>query len=376
MAKYSFLFAYFSFWILSCPFASAQIQNIQQKFTLPSSLSESSGLIFFNGHLVSHNDSGNENQLFELDTLTGQITRTITIKNGTNIDWEDITQDDDAIYIGDFGNNNGNRRDLTIYKITKDHFLSADSVNAERIEFAYADQVDFSSRPNNTPWDAEAMISLDAQNLMVFTKDWAEENTKAYAIPKTPGTYQVNPMPTSLPEAGLITGATYQSQQQRLLLSGYLNSLFPFIWVCKPESTDDLFAGTHQRIFITEFSIEQVEAITSVNENRFFISSESFSIAGVSDDGKVISFELSDSTVSVQDQSAPTIQLYPNPVNDIFYVRGVTIKLIELYDHRSRLVFQSGPQEEYPIHALAPGFYFVKILDADHNLHARSLMKF
>jgi sugar lactone lactonase YvrE len=38
----------------------------------------------------------------------------------TNIDWEDITKDKDGnLYVGDFGNNDNERKDLCIYKIDK-----------------------------------------------------------------------------------------------------------------------------------------------------------------------------------------------------------------------------------------------------------------
>ena len=103
--------------------ATAQISNAVEKFALPANLSESSGAIFFNNKLITHNDSRGENKLFELDTITEQVTRTVAISNATNIDWEDITQDDTSIYIGDIGNNSGNRTDLKIYKISKTDFV-------------------------------------------------------------------------------------------------------------------------------------------------------------------------------------------------------------------------------------------------------------
>ena len=92
----------------------AQISGASQKFALPGSLNESSGAIFFNNRLITHNDSGGEAKLYELDTISGIIEREVTILNATNVDWEDITQDETSIYIGDFGNNNGNRTDLKI----------------------------------------------------------------------------------------------------------------------------------------------------------------------------------------------------------------------------------------------------------------------
>ncbi|HLW15156.1 MAG TPA: hypothetical protein VKX30_06640, partial [Flavobacteriaceae bacterium] len=58
--------------------AIAQISNVEEKLRLPKALRESSGIIFFNDKLVSHNDSGNKNKLYELDTISGTVTRTIT----------------------------------------------------------------------------------------------------------------------------------------------------------------------------------------------------------------------------------------------------------------------------------------------------------
>ena len=43
----------------------------------------------------------------------------LSVNKEENVDWEDITQDETHIYIADFGNNNGNRTDLKIYKILK-----------------------------------------------------------------------------------------------------------------------------------------------------------------------------------------------------------------------------------------------------------------
>jgi len=35
---------------------------------------ETSGLIYLNGKLITHNDSGGEPALYELDTITGNVT--------------------------------------------------------------------------------------------------------------------------------------------------------------------------------------------------------------------------------------------------------------------------------------------------------------
>ena len=116
--------------LLFCFSLEAQIENITEKYNLPNTVSETSGLLFLKGTLITHNDSGDDANLYELDTLSGSISRTISITNATNVDWEDITQDETYIYIGDFGNNNGNRQDLKVYKILKTDYINNTSITA------------------------------------------------------------------------------------------------------------------------------------------------------------------------------------------------------------------------------------------------------
>jgi hypothetical protein len=134
----------FLFLLLIC-FGSikSQITNFKEKFTLPNNVNETSGLLFFDGKIITHNDSGGEPNLYEIDSLTGSLLRTIAINNASNIDWEAITEDETHIYIGDIGNNSGNRQDLCIYKILKTDYEKNTTVDAEKISFSYEDQTDF-----------------------------------------------------------------------------------------------------------------------------------------------------------------------------------------------------------------------------------------
>ena len=93
--------------------------SIKLKCVLPKILKESSGLCYTDGNLWTFGDSGNPNEIFKIDSSTGIILQTVQIDNFPNIDWEDITADSSFIYIGDFGNNNGNRTDLKIIRIKK-----------------------------------------------------------------------------------------------------------------------------------------------------------------------------------------------------------------------------------------------------------------
>jgi hypothetical protein len=46
-------------------------------------LDETSGLIFYNNKIITHNDSGDAPNLYELDENTGAITRTVTLNKST-----------------------------------------------------------------------------------------------------------------------------------------------------------------------------------------------------------------------------------------------------------------------------------------------------
>jgi hypothetical protein len=89
------------------------------KHTLPAILKESSGLCYTNGKLWTFGDSGNPNEIFSIDSSTGAILQTVVVDNFPNTDWEDITADSSYIYMGDFGNNDGDRRHLKIMRISK-----------------------------------------------------------------------------------------------------------------------------------------------------------------------------------------------------------------------------------------------------------------
>ncbi|WP_127844133.1 T9SS type A sorting domain-containing protein [Psychroflexus aestuariivivens] len=352
---------------------TAQITDVEEKFTLPENLNESSGAIFFNDRLITHNDSGNQNELYELDTISGAVTRIITIDNATNVDWEDLTQDDTSIYVADIGNNNGNRTDLKIYKINKSDYLNSTNVTSEIINFNYSDQTDFTPSPNNTEWDSEAIVSFDT-DLILLTKNWVTGITKAYPIPKDSGTYSVNPLPTTLDSGGLITGSTYNQLTGKLYSVGYDFTLQPFIWISENFTENDVFSGTNTQISLSSLGFEQIEAITNIGANRYLMTSESFDIPPFADDAKLISFSTNDDLLSIEDLSINRVSLYPNPVKDILIIDGVEFVSVEIYDTNARLIYHSDSQK-VDISHLNKGVYLVKVNFNDYTYHVQKIIK-
>lgn len=368
--------------ILSLLKVSAQIKNPSEKFALPTELSESSGAIFFNGKLVTHNDSGGETKLFELDTISGEVIREITIAGAYNVDWEAITQDETSIYIGDIGNNvSGNRTDLKIYKVSKSDYLSETSVNAETINFSYSNQTDFTAADaNKTEWDAEALVSFDANHLILFSKNWVNGNTKAYLIPKTAGNHQISPLATTLDSGGLITGGTFNPLSGKLYLVGYTQLLQPFVWKSEGFNNNDIFSGTNtQTSLFNDLIFEQVEAITFVSENRYLMTSESFSQSyfgyTITDNAKLMAFSTNDTTLSVfATEAENNILIYPNPVTNILHIDSNTIDSVEIFDIKSIKVLHSNTSN-IDMSNFAKGIYFAKIYFKDQSFIVKKIIK-
>jgi len=252
-------------------FLNAQV-NTTVLGNLPDDVLESSGLIFYNDKLITHNDSGNLPQLYEVDPSSLEILRIVTINNAANVDWEDITQDDTFIYIGDFGNKAGNRQDLSIYRVPKSEYDLNNSVNAERIDFSYEDQSDFLSN-QNSDWDAEAMVNFNEQ-LLLFTKQWKTKGTVAYSIPKIPGSYSAKNL-GFYNVSGLVTGAAYNEFSDVLMLLGYSSQLQPFVVRIEGPDTNFSFNGSVEKQALG-IGFAQVEGITYSDSNTYYVSSERF----------------------------------------------------------------------------------------------------
>lgn len=260
----------------SCTYDPVIVSPINT-YTLNTKLSETSGLIFWNDNLWTHNDNGDTN-LYEIHPSNGSIMSSISLDPEINKDWEEISQDEDYVYVGDFGNNvNGNRTDLKILKVTKSSIL-AGIPHIEIINFTFEDQIDFSPKgANNTNYDCEAFIITD-DYIFLFTKEWVSNETRVYKLPKIPGTYQAE-LQETYNIKGLVTGAAYNNEKGIIALSGYTNFLQPFIFLLY-EFTENNFFGANKRRLDIDLPFYQVEGITTDDGLNFSISNESFETTG------------------------------------------------------------------------------------------------
>jgi hypothetical protein len=153
----------------SCQYAPTT-SALPLKTKLADAVAETSGLLYLGGKLWTLNDSGNTPVLFRVDSTDGHVVQQVRISNFDNVDWEDLTADAQYVYVGDFGNNNGDRRDLRILRVAQAGLgTTATTATAEAINFSYPDQTDFTPRTNQHNFDCEAFFFAN-DSLHLFTK--------------------------------------------------------------------------------------------------------------------------------------------------------------------------------------------------------------
>ena len=331
-------------------------QKINVLTALQDPIKETSGLIYLNQKLITHNDSGGKPALYELDSISGNIIRTVVIRNATNIDWEDICFDSTFLYIGDFGNNEGSRKDLKIYRVPISSYLTTanDTVTADTIRFYYSDQKDFTPNPFSTNFDAEAIISCN-DSLYIFSKNWGDNLTNIYAVPKTPGTYQISKV-DSINAQGLVTGATYNPVSNNLLLIGY-TFVSPFIIEIGDFSFNEFSSGTIVRYLIPpppDFSF-QMEGITSLNRNQYYLTAEKFGTS------KSALYRLdTDNLLGLESIQEMTGLIYPNPTSNVVHIKYNDLSTVEIYDLQGVLRKFTSSKQIY-ISDFGKGVYIINI---------------
>ena len=255
----------------SCLYSNVKIKP-ESTQKLGDSLRETSGLIAFNNLLWTHNDDHDTN-IYGLDSK-GKIQKKIQLEKVFNTDLEEISQDSSYIYIGDFGNNyQGNRKDLHILRVEKKSFL-LDQPVIDTIAFSYSNQTDFSvQKPNSTDFDCEAFV-VSKDSIYLFTKQWSQNKSSIYVLPKIPGKYSAK-LKETLDVSGLITGATLLASGKGIVLCGYSGMLQPFLYLLYDYKNNDFLAGNKRKIKLS-LPFYQIEGIESLDGKLFYLTNESF----------------------------------------------------------------------------------------------------
>jgi hypothetical protein len=242
---------------------------------LPKIINENSGLAWVHNKLVTHNDRGNTNHLFVIDPIYGNVLQSIEVKGASNIDWEDLACSPQHLFIGDMGNNEGNRKNLKIYMVHLDDFnFSGDGAVdiSGVIEFSYPNQNNFRKSKDHN-FDCEAIIYKEG-HLYLFSKNRLNHQSDLYRIPASPGTWQAEFL-ESFNTRGLITGADIHPEGHQVTLLGYRKKGDCFLWVLESFQEDNFFSGTKEYIRLGRFGkIGQTEGIVYKDDSSYYISSE------------------------------------------------------------------------------------------------------
>jgi len=255
---------------------------------LPKSIKENSGMTTIIGSTMWFvEDSGNDNILYKVNHK-GQLLRELTIKNVANHDWEDLAKDDKQnVYIGDFGNNDNLRKNLSIYKIPNPETVSGSEITAEKISFYYPEQKDFPPKKDELFFDAESLFYFKG-HLYIITKNRSHPfNGEAflYRVPTKKGHYAAEYLDVFTAKAGKkkanITSADISPDGKTLVLLSN-----GFLWVFTDFKDDHFFEG---RVKVIDLGIRtQLESVTFTDNHNLLLSDERSKKTG----GNLYSFSL------------------------------------------------------------------------------------
>ena len=360
----------------SCTYVSTTVSPYYSN-NLPTRINGTSGLIYFDGKLYTHNDH-TDKKLYQIDTADGHILDSIVLTGIAHQDVEDCDQDSLYIYLGDHGNNNsGIRQNLHILRISKASLLTG-TPQIDTIWFSYPDQTDFStSSSNGTDFDCEAFIATE-DSLYLFTKQWVSEGSVIYALPKTPGTYSARRV-SSWNVGGLITGATYNPRKKQVVLCGYSSLLQPFVVLLYDYTGNDFFSGNKRKMSLG-LSFHQVEGIALGDDYHYYLTNEYISRSIISINAKYHKLDLTD-YLYVSDSTPDTstvalhrvgegseIIVYPNPAREKITVEGLPQGQVEctLTDTKGRVALRkslfSDGRVVIPINRRTRGTYMLKVV--------------
>ena len=251
--------------------AEIDTAEIVSKIVLPKIINETSGLEFYNNNFITHNDSGGEPSLYVFNE-DGEIIETIELNKNPdfeieNNDWEDITNDNEYLFVADTGNNFGNRDNLNIIRVSKGTDFMVDGI----IEISYSDQESFFPRPKHK-YDAEAIIVIE-DKIALFSKDRENLNTDLYLVDKNQNGSQILTSEVSYNVNTLITGGDYDEDRNLLALVSYNSNGNQYLLLFENFKLNNLENNTFKK-FKIPLEQAQIEAVKIIDEKTFWVTSE------------------------------------------------------------------------------------------------------
>tara|TARA_R110002167_G_scaffold233264_2_gene438499 strand:+ start:1160 stop:2017 length:858 start_codon:yes stop_codon:yes gene_type:complete len=252
----------------------ANYGQLQLIAKLPEKLDENSGIIHLKGETVWFiQDAGNQDKLYQVD-FNGKLRNELQVKNGDNIDWEDLTKDDqDNVYIGDFGNNHGKRTALVIYRVPNPEVEKGKKIKAEQIVYRYPEQEQIKAGTPDLTYDAEALFYRD-NFLYIITKDRNVPFTgeaRIYKVPAKKGKYTAsfvgNFNTCDQMDSCKVTAAAIAPDGKKVVLLGNGK-----LWIFSNFEGDDFSSGSMKTIDLEVTT--QLEAVCFLDNKTLLLSDE------------------------------------------------------------------------------------------------------
>lgn len=261
--------------LLQC---QTDLGKLDYQCSVPNFLYENSGMELEIGQnqIYMINDSGNANSVYAIDATTGEMKREIAISNAQNKDWEDLTLFNGDLFIGDFGNNKNDRKNLVIYWVSDINSYKnvQNTAFAKTISFSFEDQSKFPPKKKKRNFDVEAFMAKD-DALYLFTRNRSSKfdgTVKCYKLAikegqqlaKLVGSYSFcDDWPSCQ-----ITAADYHAASNTIALLSYDK-----VWLLNDFKGDNFFMGQITTYHLGHTS--QKEALCFKDARTLYLGEES-----------------------------------------------------------------------------------------------------
>lgn len=268
---------------------SPKTDELKVEFSLPKKLKEVSGIALSQDKktIWAIEDQGNKNVVYGLD-MQGKLVNDVLVENADNNDWEDITKDAQGnIYLGDFGNNDNNRQNLSILKLDLKTSSQATTKVIQTTKFHYEGQTEFPPKKSNWLYDCEAFVEMNG-NFYLFTKNRSkgfDGTFLVFQVPNKEGDFEAKLIGRLKLEGkysdAAITSAAINSTKDKIVLLNHKN-----IHVLSGFTANDFNTAKIQKISLNHNS--QKEAVVFLDDKTLLIADEKDKDTG----GNVYRFDL------------------------------------------------------------------------------------
>lgn len=263
---------------LLAPFSCAQDAPDTPASTLVATIqspqiTELSGLAAsrrYPGLLYAHNDSGDTARVF-LINQKGETVATISLKNAYARDWEDIAVGADGVYVGDIGDNLGNRDAVQVYR-----FAEPD-LDAQKLDQNLEVKPHVSAfRFPGAARDAESLMVAPDGKVLILSKAKGGSSLFGAAF-KSQKTRNLKPISVKIEFGGagiftkLATGGDFSPDGRKLVVTTYAQI---YEWSL-PVAFDASKLSSQAPIVRALPGLKQCESVCySADGKQIFVSSE------------------------------------------------------------------------------------------------------